>query len=866
MSATPISTDNIDETKNNQSEQKEVKVIKKKSDESITNADKILKKFSFINSMRFNFLSKRSLKIMGFEKKDKHGIKINNQNSLSPLYGLKLVSSSCIDTFLNKSDIDSIMKKGGKYNFIIWALVKNGIYQGNYIFSYNKELLMEIGQRLGVELIKSHEMLNVLYSLTFDLNYSFNSKTNSLKQNISLDKKLTYTYVHDTFNKLINDAILENMENYDLYQGVEYTDLKNSIEESHEDDENGRPLLKKRTTKVSELLSLDFKGVVYTYFNFNKGAAQALLQSRINENKFLDGATANFLKVKQSAIRENSETPVIFNTVMMLEKSDKDEEEENSVYSQIGDYLGVRFKKYPETSTMRANIMRYSPLIKRNEMFSEILNKEDIIDYICMVHKDFSPEPQMFGTDHNGGFTNYNLKALTNKIKTTREHFFVGGETGSSKTTFINAMISQLIKFNWNTYKIDDMNGYKLRMFDVKNSLRPFSEFVKKHNEDSVQIMETNLNQFSYNLINCKVDKDGKTDKQDVSFCVQTTSLILEARDKDAGLTFAEKSKYEQLIESVYSGNKYETITVGSLKDYQEELANELLDLGYKPSTKLSALKEAKYNHLKKPTLNEVVSLLYSDYNNKDIQADETKFSVIKSLRTKLEAIIELGSYTSGTGKKIPGYYSRYEAFDLDSRLKWMLFDMDKIKANDEDYGPIQWILINRMIKQDMKDQLALRAKGLPEPKIIYLHEEAHNVFDSKIFKNNKFYDKAAREWRSYNIIIGNISQKSRHIPREVYEATETKFFLFAGAEALKKNNGEGKKTQIYGIKKGDSKEAGIKDLLGLNSKQVDLMFKVPMYTACAVTDSGTFTIKLHTTAKMRAIFDNKYKEEDLSS
>lgn len=873
MSAKPDVKKTSVEVQVNEAESKSIKDIveSKTQDRKKAIAEKksrnLEKKFSLLNSIRYNYFSKRGLKVKGFQEEDKHGININNKNILTPLYAIKLVSSSCVDTFLNQEDINNIIKKGGKYNFLIWVLLKNGIHQGNYIFSYNKDLLKEVAQRLGVELIKSYDMLNVLYSLTFDLEYSFDSKNNGLKQNLYLDQKPSYTYVHDTFNRLINDALLENMENYDLYQGIEYSELKGMPEESYEEDENGRALLRKKTTKVSELFRQNFKGAVYTYIDFNKGAAQALIQDRINKNKFLDGTTANFLKVQQEAIKDGAVSPVVMNTTMIIKKEKEDlEGESSSVVSQIGDCLGVKFKRYPTTSSERINIMRFTPLIKRNIMFSEVLDKEDIYDYICAVHKDFSPEPQMFGTDHNGCFTNYNLKHLTKKIDTTREHIFVGGETGSTKTTFINAMRSQMIKFDWRTYLIGDMNGFKFRDFDIKKSLRPYADFVKKHNRDSVEILETDLNKFSYNLINCKVNENGAIDKQDISFCVQTTSFILEARDSSlkTGLTFAEKSKLEQLIETVYTENKYETITVRALGDYQEDLANELLELGYKPSTKLSDIKEEKYNHLKKPTLNEVVSLLYSDYTDKDIKADETKFDVIKSLRTKLESIIELGSYTTESGKKIPGYYSRYEAIDLNSKNKWILFDMDTIKGNEADYGPIQWILINRMIRQDMKDQIALREKGLPEPKILYFLEEAHNVFDSEMFKNNKFFEKAAREWRSYNIILCVITQKSRHIPKEVYEAIETKFFLFAGAEALKKNNGEGKKVQILGVKSGNKTEPGIKDLLGLNRQQVDLMFKTPMYTACGVTDSGTFTIKLHTTKKMRLIFDNKYKSNEM--
>ena len=818
-----------------------------------------IEKIKFVDTFFNNILADKCIKVMGFEEKDSYGIKINNKYSLTPLYAVELVSSGSTTTYLNSEDIGALSRVGGQNNYLVWVLVKSGMSQKNYILSYNLKLINMVAAKFGLKLKSNIEMLNVLYDINMGNNFFINKGTNGFDRALDLSVDLSYKFIHDGFNKIISNKVLDNLEEFDLYQAIGYSDLKNTVKETNRFDGEGKRIYESKKCDISSLFRLDFQGAVYTYINFSADNAKAILYKKVKENRLVDGLASNQLKIYLDGIKDTSVVPVSMNTVLLLKRTGDRFSSNNSVYTEIGNSMGCIFEKYTPSSFYRKGILRFTPVINRNELFTEVFDKSAVYDYISCVHKDLSPNAQMFGTDHNGAFTNYNLKYITADISTTREHFFVGGETGSSKTTFINAMKSQMIKFDWDSYKIGDMNGFKFREFDIKKSLRPFADFVKKHNEREVSILETDLNKFSYNLINCNFNEDGTLNKSDVSFCVQTTSFILEARDKSlsVGLDFSEKSEYEQLIEEVYVGGKHEHITIGSLADYQKDLANELYELGYKPTTSIGNIKEERYAYLRKPTLESIIKLLDKKYSNKDIQNDETKYSVVKSLRSKLEAIFKLGSYINEHGKRIPGYYSRYEAFDLDSKKKWVLFDMDTIKGNESDYGPIQWILLNRMIRQDMKDQLALRAKGLPEPKIIYFMEEAHNVFDSEMFKKNDFFGKAAREWRSYNIILGVISQKSRHIPKEVYEAIETKFFLFAGADAIKKNNGEGKTVQIYGSKD----EAGIRDLLGLNDSQVELMFNTPMYTACAVTDSGTFTIKLHTTDKMRAIFDNKLFE-----
>lgn len=793
----------------------------------------ISKTHSLLNNLEIS----HTLQVDGFIKKDSNGIKINNPQYPNGIYAVELTTASNTANFLEQKDIDAIHRTFKYKNdaFLIWALIKKDLYQKNYIFSYNKDMIKFIADKYGVQMVKNNDMLNVLYDLTLDNDYKIDKASNSFKRVLDCSTNLDFKYVHETFNSIIGNAMLNNLEDMNLYQAVGYKQTSSP-------------------SRVSELFRLPFRGAIYTYVSFNKNSVESVANEKIIGTKFAESDKNESIRIMLDSVKEGTMDAVLMNTVALVDKKNDDD----SIYSTIADCLNLIFKKHSHNLNMRKRIIKNTPLIKRHNTFSEIVRTAFLDNYICSVHKEQSRDAQMFGTDINGAFTSYNLKYPTQALENTRESFFVGGETGSSKTTFINTLKSQMIKFNWGTYKLGDMNGYKFREFDIKKSLRPFAEFVGKHNKNSVSILETRLNEFAYNLLSIKINDDDILDQEDLAFCKDTTSFILEAKDSTLkqGLEFDEDSLYGKLIEEVYVQKKYEHITISSLGYYQETLAKELLDLGYSPNTTLDKITQEEYQYLKKPTMQAVIALLNKMFTNNEITKDETKYKTVMNLRKKLTAIDDLGS-SSNDGRKVPGYFSRYEAFDINSDKRWLLFDMDLVKGNKE-YAPIQWILLNKMVNQDMKDQIELRKKGLPEPKIIYLLEEAHNVFSHPLFKSKDgeegVLDKAAREWRSYNIILGIITQKSRHIPAEVYEAIETKFFLFPGDENKGKSDGESVDVQILGNKD----NIGIKDLLGLKESSIELMMRTPKYHACAVNEHGTFVIKLDTTQKMRDVFDGK--------
>ncbi|MDY0292505.1 MAG: hypothetical protein RBR02_09255, partial [Desulfuromonadaceae bacterium] len=518
------------------------------------------------------------------------------------------------------------------------------------------------------------------------------------------------------------------------------------------------------------------------------------------------------------------------------------------------DCLNAVFKKEKEGRSQRKKLIKYSPLIYRNPQWNKVLPLNYAEDYIGSVHKELSPKPHMFGLDINGCFTNYNLRVTTPSKPNTRPHFFIGGKTGSTKTTFANTMISQMIDFDWKTDKIGNFNNIKIRQFDIKDSLGGYARFVNKHNKGAVDIIKADLNEFSYNLININKDENGYLDQNDIAFCKMTTSFILYAKDKtqNAGLAFDEEALYGSLISQVYEENAWEDITIEELGTYQHSLAAELKELGYTGDHQLQDIKEKEYDFLKKPTLDAIVKKLDSLVGNRDVMHDETQLITAQKLRKKIKVISSFGAKNHSSGIVIPGFFARYERTNIDSSKQWLLFDMDKVKELDE-YAPIQWILLNKIAHEDKKNQMKLRKEGLDEPLIIYFIEEAHNMFNNPLFRSTEekpgILDKQALEWRSYNLVLAPISQESNHIPKGVYDSIETKFFLFP--EKSEDESGEGIKKQVDEIT----------TLLGLSSKVRDFLMNTPRFHACAINEHGAFVIGLPTTEKMRQVFDGKFYE-----
>jgi len=786
-----------------------------------------------IKDLFLNFDANYTLTVDGFYEDDKNAIKINNP-IFTHLYCIELATSSNYANTLNSDTINNIHKnnKRKKTGFIIRALLKNGKEQKNYIFSFDKQLISVIAKAFSVELLPADTILNVIFDLQLDNGYYFDEKTRMLKREIDLTENIDYEILNSKYNRLVKDIAYQNLNKLNVYQAVTY-------KQTNRNDKS-----------LTDFYKLNFNGVVWQYISFNMHTSLFVVKDEITTSKS-GGNTKEVkrLKILEDAISSSEKDFVVMNTILMITK----ETDVNNIHSNIADVFNVVFQKEKEGRRSRSRLIKFSPLIERNIFWSKIVTKEFLYDYIATVHKLTSPNPHIYGIDVNGAAINYNLLWSTINKKNTRPHIFIGGKTGSTKTTFVNCLKAQMIGFDWETGKItkDKKRLVKFREYDIKKSLRPTTEYAKKTNPLDIDILETSLNDFSYNLIGITKLPNGTLDDNDISFVKKTTSFILLSKNSEANsrLNFEEDSLYGNLIQTIYDSGEYEDITLEELSLYQADLVKEILeDTRFTLDTYLKDLPSDKYGYLQKPTLDAVVKKLEFMKNSPMIQSNHHEINTVQSLLKKLTNITKLGEKEIN-GMRVPGYFARYEKFSIDANKDWILFDMDNIKELDE-YAPIQWILLNKIATEDKKSQLKLRAAGKPEPLIVYFIEEAHNMFKNPLFRSTDdkpgILDKEAKEWRSYNMVLAPISQSVNHLPKEVFDSIQTKFFLFPDQSDFA--DGETIDTIIDDIN-------SVMNLSDINRK---MMKETPRFSACTINEHGTFIINLENTERIRNIIDGK--------
>lgn len=800
-----------------------------------------LKVLNIIN----NYDSNNTLTVDGFHEKDHSALKINNLN-FDYLYCLELSSASNLVNYLPAKLIDNLHRKFRKKKdgFFIRALPKKNDYQKNYILSFNKDLLEMIARYYGLKLSSGVELINILYDLQLGNEYNIDRREKCLKKKVDLAQKLAYETSTTNFNRLIKDTVYDNLNDMNLYQAVSYKDIRNRNTQ-------------KDYLTIRDYYKMKFNGCVWQYISFNSATAKYVIEKNILDSKQgIETKDVMESKIHLEEIRSGYSRPVTINTVLVVSK----DTDSINVSSDIGDIFQVVFRAEREGRSRRERLLQYTLLIEKNKLWSKVLEKEFLYDYIPSVHKMDSPNPHIYGVDANRARVNFNFMNTTYGRKNTRPHFFVGGKTGSTKTTLINLMKTQIVDFDWKTKTINKKRKIKFREFDIKKSLRYTTEHVHKYHPDMINIMDTDLNEFSYNLVGLDIKSDGAIDENDLAFCKTTTNFILMSKDSEGGasLTVDEDALYGAVISEIYEKRKFNNdLTLEELSYYQRDLVKEILreNENYNENTHLKDLDSYKYGYLQKPTLDSVVNHLEHMANDRNIKENTTEYQPMLSLIKKLKSIASYGSKVIDEkyNKAIPGYFCRYEKFNINSETLWMLFDMDNIKELDE-YAPIQWILLNKIVRADMKEQLRLKELGLEEYEIYYLIEEAHNMFSNPLFATKYdlqgnvirpgILDKYAKELRSYGMILAPISQESHHIPKEVFSSIQTKFFMFPSAS----KDGEGI----------DANVDEIRDLLKLDETKVDFMKNTEQFYATVINEHGTFMLHLESNDEIRNIIDGR--------
>lgn len=327
----------------------------KEAEEIIISEDKFQGRMKSILELIINsFYLRSSLSIHGYEHEDFFGMKINSTLTGEPIYcidldsatdGIRTISEGMIDNLYDKYKNEDLK------SFLVQAVVKNKGKTNNYLFSHNREMIVDIARYFDAELVPAFELVNVLYSLMIP---------DEVKK---FEESLSYKFIHKDFNKILRDSILESFGKFNLYQSMGLKDEREEID-------------------FDVLSELNFDGVIYHYMDFNTASAVRMVDKKMSSKILIDERINKNLRKLKKAIVEEKVYPITVNTALLI-KGIGTIEEEKKVYSKIGDMYGVVFQKQNSSSIATKRVIKYTSLVYRNEEYCELMPVEHLYNYIC---------------------------------------------------------------------------------------------------------------------------------------------------------------------------------------------------------------------------------------------------------------------------------------------------------------------------------------------------------------------------------------------------------------------------------------------------------------------------------------------------
>ncbi|MCK9476243.1 MAG: hypothetical protein M0R46_10000 [Candidatus Muirbacterium halophilum] len=719
---------------------------------------------------------------------DPYALYINSKSKV--LYCIQLASAGNLENFVDHTTINKIFEA---YNYaensrLTQVFYKQSLSQKNLLFSSNKDLLSVIAKKLEAEFLEYDEMIDTIYQLF--LNNSFFVEKKQIHSNFNLSENLNYEVLSRSFNVAVKDSIYNNFSKINIFQGYKARKRSNNIQ-------------------LSRLFRLDWEGVIFNTIEINKEVVKNLITIRKNQ-AFIDGKEKPFKELLYNYDNNNIELAVL-NSVIFFSKGDLN----SSI--EIGSILGI---DYFEKFIDKEKYLKFTPLIARDNYFDMIIDKDFLYGFIGSAHKKNVDNADFYGTDINGAFWNYRFDKTTNDHYNKSSDFWVLGTKGSGKTTFVNAMLSQVLNLSFDKEKEFKLGNFgdayyknKIRYFDIKKSGLLLANLLSEKAPATIKFMNTSISDFSFNPVNIRkyINDDGLEviDENELTMNILLLSIILESKNKDgkAGLNASEQAMLKNIIVLIYNNNLYDCDYIEALEKQNPKIFKELINLGYSKLDNLKNVKEKDYDFLKVPTLNTAVKNVKAITQNKQ---NENQSSIAYGLLTKLELIESIGIFNG------------HDKFNFED-ANFIHIDFDPIKDLDE-YVPVFLSLFMRMYRFDKFIQEQSNDKN-NRPYITYIMEEAYNVTSQQSFE--PLLAKFINEARSYRIKIGFITQLIEHIPPNIIKQVANKFFLFPS-----KNQ---RKHLIDGIK----------DVLQLDNQTVELMNNTPEFGVVLVNEHSSSSFKL---------------------
>lgn len=661
-------------------------------------------------------------------------IEINTQHQT--LYAIELSGNDTIEQPLTQLTIDNLYEFASKNTrgYFFQAIYKDKNYQKQYIFSYSLDVIEIIAKTLDIELLKGNEIVDVLFDLFLDNSFYLQDKQIHRQLNISEDTTVSYQPIKSTFNKVLKNNVYQNLNSVDVYTGVK---IKNSTQ----------------NINYNSLYELDFTGVIWGYYDFNRDRSLKYAQNLLDQRKFYGGKEP-FQDYLEN-IEKGVEKVITVNFELLAKKMSI------STLNKISEILSINFvpKKNRLSSSIGKTQLKY-----RDTRFDLPTNISFLHNRISPVHKKASKSPDFFGQDAKKAHINFSFSADNDN-----PHSLIVAPTGSGKSVAKQKILSQMIEIDFKTGYASKLGlnsfQYGIRNFDIGESDKPTFTLLSKNPKNSVGEVKGRLKDFSFNLLNFELDERGEPIVEDIQFSSDLISMILESQSSDlsenVGLNIQEIGKFKEIVRHIYQTGDFQEFKVRKLKDKRKELYEELLSLGYADNTKLKDIKEDKYSHLKVPILNDVIKIANIKKTNQQISEKEREG--YSNLYEKLSDVDSLE------------YFSDYDNLKI-TDTAYIYAELNNIKESSL-FVPMFFGIFWKAYIKDRNRALLYKSQGKVLPKLMYVIEEASNYFRFKTFQT--MFEKLVYEARKYNIHMMFVIQNVEEIPYTIFKNINTRIFLF---------------------------------------------------------------------------------------
>lgn len=708
---------------------------------------------------------------------------VRTNTPLKELYAIELVGFDNTLNYLPEATIEEIFRDFKKFDdaFLFYAIHKQGKLQKQYIFSHNKNLLQVIGAVYETKLMSGQDILNVIYDLSLQNSYYVNDKM--LKRSVNIDFENDKTPGFLSFKKISRQAIYKNLTELDLIQAYK------AIEGVSRAD-------------IQKLFSIDFEGVVWTYFDFYTKRIEIAITSLLNAAKW-SGNKEIFTSLKEQYIAGEVDLMIV-NSLVFLKKYDS---------STIG-ALGTCLKNaYIPKDIFRADSIRRTPLKYRDGEFDILMDKAYFKNYITTLHKRSYPNADIFGLDKNRAFVNYSFSGENNT-----PHMCIIAESGSGKSVSKQKIMAQMINLDFSTGYASELGKVKIRSYDVGFSDEVFVNLVKSNPKNNIAILSSDFASFAYNLVNVNPNASREEFEADLVFACDLMSVILESQNAEA-LNISELALFKEAIKKIYKDNNYRRYRVLFLKDTNTEMYEKLKNLGFDDNYYLADLEGDEFEFLRKPLLSDITAFCKVNSSNQQLKEEDRK--AYSSLAMKCLAVEQLD------------IFSRFDKVNI-TDTDFLSMDLNNFKESSL-FTPIFLCIFQKTYLKDRDNALKCKREKRVQPKLFYAIEESRNFFEVPYFE--VMLKKLAFEARKYNVHLCFIAQLPEHIPAGILKQLSTRIFL------------------LIPSKKGETINE-IKKHFQPNEKVIEALNNTEKHELCIWYSEGVFNLKFEISDIEMAVFN----------